>query len=126
MLKRMLCLAIACLLTSPIWAKPSSALSQSEKDTKLAQEVKTKVAKLAGEPEARVEVKLMDGSRVKGCISEFSDDYFVITDKKTGKATTITYTQVKKLKVPVDYGWSDPMGWLGLGLAQASSWCRYG
>ena len=116
MLKRMLCLAIACLLTSPIWAKPSSARTQSEKDTKLAQKIKTKVAKLAGGPEARVEVKLMDGTRLKGCISEFSDDYFVVTDKKTGRATTVAYTQVKQLKVPVDNFWSDPKGWLGLGL----------
>ena len=48
--------------------------------------------------DAAVEVKLKDGTKLKGYISEANDDHFVVTDAKTGSRTVVPYPQVKKAR----------------------------
>jgi small nuclear ribonucleoprotein (snRNP)-like protein len=48
--------------------------------------------------EAKVQVKLKDGTKLKGFISEITDDYFVVTNEKDGQSTAIPYPQVKQVK----------------------------
>jgi hypothetical protein len=63
-----------------------------------AQKVKAKVVKIGVGEEARVEVRLRDGRRVKGYISEIENDYFfTVVDDNAGVATRIDYSQVQKL-----------------------------
>jgi hypothetical protein len=62
-----------------------------------AQKVKAKVVKIGVGEEARVEVRLRDGRRVKGYISESKDDYFTVVDEKAGVATRIDYSQVQQI-----------------------------
>jgi hypothetical protein len=48
--------------------------------------------------EAKVQVKLKDGTKLKGFISEITDDYFVVTNEKDGQSTAIPYPQAKQVK----------------------------
>ena len=79
---------------------PSSALAANspEKEARFAQKVKTEIAKLGTGPDARVEIKLRDKTKLKGYISEVSDQSFAVVDDKSGSATTVTYPQVKQVK----------------------------
>ena len=41
-----------------------------------------------------VTIKLHDGTRVRGYLTEATDDHFVVTDRKTGQSSTLKYDQV--------------------------------
>lgn len=69
-----------------------------EKEARFAQKVKTEIAKLGTGRDAQVELKLRDKTKLKGYISEVSDESFAVVDEKTGSATTVTYPQVKQVK----------------------------
>ena len=79
---------------------PSHALAgnSSEKEFRFAQKVKTEIAKLGTGPDARVEVKLRDKTKLKGYISEVGNQSFAVVDDKTGSAVTVVYPQVKQVK----------------------------
>jgi ribosomal protein S1 len=72
--------------------------------------IKARVVKLAGDPEAHVQVKLKDGRVVKGYITEVADNAFVISDRKTAATYRFTYAEVKQVKnkTHVDNALSDP------------------
>ena len=53
------------------------------------------VLKLGTGEEARVRVKLRDKSKLEGYVSSAGDESFVVTNFKTGAATTVPYPQVK-------------------------------
>lgn len=78
----------------------SAALAGSspEKEVRFAQKVKTEIARLGIGPNARVELKLRDKTKLKGYVSEVSDESFAVVDEKTGSATTVTYPQVRQVK----------------------------
>lgn len=69
-----------------------------EKEARFAQKVKTEIAKLGTGRDAQVELKLRDKTKLKGYISEVSDESFAVVDEATGSATTVTYPQVKQVK----------------------------
>ena len=81
-------------------AYPSRALAgeRPEKEAQFAQKVKSEVAKLGTGPDARVEVKLRDKTKLKGYISEVGDQSFAVVDDMSGSVTTVTYPQVKQVK----------------------------
>ena len=62
------------------------------------EEIKAKVVKRGTGEKARVNVKLMDGTKLKGYISEAGEDSFVLTDAKTKQTTKLAYTEVKQVK----------------------------
>jgi hypothetical protein len=73
------------------------AETKSEKEVKFAQKVKARVTKLGSGPDAKVEVKLKDGRKLKGYVSQINEDGFVVIDK-TGVSTEIPYPQTKQVK----------------------------
>lgn len=79
---------------------PSHALAGSspEKEARFAQKAKTEIAKLGTGPDARIDLKLRDKTRLKGYISEVGDQSFAVVDDKTGSVTTVAYPQVKQVK----------------------------
>ena len=79
---------------------PSRALAGNspEKEARFAQKVKKEITKLGTGPDARVNLRLRDKTKLKGYISEVSDQSFAVVDDKTGTATTVTYPQVKQVK----------------------------
>jgi len=59
-----------------------------------------------------VSIKLIDGTKIKGYVTEATDDHFVVNDRKTGQSRTINYDQVKDIGV----GLSEKTK-IGLGIA---------
>jgi hypothetical protein len=74
------------------------ASSQDDAQARRIEKVKASVCKLGVGPEARVEVKLQDGRKLKGYIRETTEDSFVVVEEKTGTVTTVKYSEVSQLK----------------------------
>ena len=97
MLKKVLSLVLTVLLINAVAVSSSYARSQDQQTPKI-EKVKENVRKLGVGEEARVEVKLHDGRKLKGYIQEAGEDNFTVIDSKSGTATTVAYSQVKELK----------------------------
>jgi hypothetical protein len=86
-----------------------TALAQIAADSQAAQKMQIEVAKIGIGREARVEVKLKDGIKVKGYVTSAENDTFTVTDLKTGSSQTLAYADVVAVKKPRK-GWS-PATW---------------
>ena len=60
--------------------------------------IKAEVQKRGVGEKSRVKVRLRNKAEVKGYISKIEDASFDVTDKKTGRATTIPYMEVEKIR----------------------------
>lgn len=98
MFKKCSAIILACLLVEMFCVLPATAKSKEEKQTQLALKVKAGISKLGVGQDARIEVKLQDKTRLAGYISEVKDDSFVITEAKTGAATSVAYGDVSNVK----------------------------
>ena len=96
MLKKLLSLLLTALLIN-VSANVVYARSQDDEQARRIEKIKDNVFKLGLGEEARVEVRLHDGTKLKGYIREATDSNFTVVDGK-GIATTITYSQVAQLK----------------------------
>ena len=97
MLKKVLCLVLTGLLINAVAVSSAYARSQDEQ-ARNVEKVKENVRKLGVGKDARVEVKLQDGRKLKGYIQEAGEDNFTLIDSKSGAATTVAYAQVRELK----------------------------
>lgn len=70
------------------------AKTKEEKAAEFTSKVKTGIAKLGVGPDARIEVKLRDKTKLKGYVSQVSDESFVVADAKTGTTTEVPYPNV--------------------------------
>ena len=98
MLRQTLSLVLVALLTQVSLATPAAAKTRKEEAQKRAAKVKSALAKLGTGERARVEVKLLDKTELKGYVREAGEDGFVLVDDKTGVATTVAYPQVGQVK----------------------------
>ena len=98
MLMKITSISLIVLLATLAYPARASAGDKQDKEAKFAQKIKRELEKLGTGPDARVEVKMRDKTKLKGHISEISYDYFVVVDAKTGSATRVTYSQVDKVK----------------------------
>jgi hypothetical protein len=98
MFKKILSLMLVALVVNALGVCPVKADSQQDKETRHIAKVKEGIRKLGTGPEARVEVKLIDKRKLKGHISEATEDSFVVVDEKTGAVTTVEYSQVSQVK----------------------------
>ena len=96
--KKYLSLVLVVLLVHTITAAPIFAKSKAEKETRFAEKVKVNILKLGVGEAALVKIKLRDKTKLEGYISEAGEDSFVVTDAKTGVATTVAYPQVQTAK----------------------------
>ncbi len=96
MFRKILSFALIVLLVNVIGL--SFAYSQEDKQVRASEKVKENVRKLGVGEAARIEVRLLDGRKIKGYIREISEDSFVVMDAETGAAATVDYPQVKKIK----------------------------
>ena len=99
MIKKYLVLTLAALVVN-LWlgASAFAVTNTSEKAAKYAEKVKVGIAKLGTGPDARVEVKLNDGTKVKGYVSRVGETSFDVTDPKTGTTTEVPYPNAKQVK----------------------------
>ena len=97
MSKRVLSIILIGLLMNAVEVRPVQAQSQDQQ-TRNIEKIKEGVRKLGTGEDARVELKLKDGRKLKGYIREAGEDTFVVVDGKNGAATTVTYEDVKQIK----------------------------
>ena len=97
MSRKLVSLMLVGLLLNIVGAIPAYASSKEETRVRFAEKVKEGIGRLGTGPEARVEVKLRDGKKLKGYISEAGENSFVIVDAKSGAASTVPYPQVKQV-----------------------------
>lgn len=83
---------MAAVLTSPGLAQQQTPTPLDKHAQKIRKYVKSLRRWDVGDP---VTVKLYDGSRIKGHVTDTTADYFVVTDRKTGQSTEIEYARVK-------------------------------
>ena len=62
--------------------------------------IKTKITKLGIGEKARAQIKLRNGQKIKGYVSNAGEKDFALTDGKSGQTTTIAYTDVVEVKKP--------------------------
>lgn len=98
MTRQALCIAVACLVLNLVCFAPASAATKPEAGAKFAAKVKREIARLGTGPDARVEVRLRDKTRVAGYVSVAAEDHFAVTDPKTGAVTVVPYPQVRQAK----------------------------
>lgn len=101
MSKKILSCFLLGLMLNITFCSIALAQTNSDKDLKRVAKVKSRVEKIKKYQdkvdEAYSVVKLLDGSKVKGIISEIRDGDFIIAEEKTGKSTQISYSQVKRV-----------------------------
>jgi sRNA-binding regulator protein Hfq len=62
------------------------------------EKIKAKVAKRGTGEKARVSVRMLNGTKMKGFISQSGEDSFTLTDSKTRQTTTLAYSEVAQVK----------------------------
>ena len=98
MLRKCLSFVLTGLLISIINIGPVMALATSGDQSPLMEKIKEEITKRGVGEKARVSVRLLSGTKVKGYVSDAGEDTFVITDAKTKQATTIAYRDVEQVK----------------------------
>lgn len=68
------------------------------KESEFAEKVKTEISKLGTGQDAKIKVKLKDGTKLKGYITEANENQFVVMDSKTNQLIPVPYPQVKQAK----------------------------
>ena len=99
MFKKLMTFALVIVLVQVTCASTAVVAStRAEKEAQLADKIKTGIARLGTGKQALVKVKLRDGTRLAGYISETNENSFVIVDAKTGISTTVAYPNVTQVK----------------------------
>jgi sRNA-binding regulator protein Hfq len=98
MFKKYLVLSLTVLVINLSLSASVFADTKEDKKAKLAAKIKSEISKLGTGKDARIEVKLKDGTKLKGYVSEISADQFVVMNEKTGTPTSVTYPQAKQVK----------------------------
>jgi hypothetical protein len=106
MFRKLSSLALAGLLLNLVCAAPVVARRSQETDAKRVAQVKATLAKLGTGPNARIEVKLRNKTKLKGYVSETREDRFLIADTKSGAVTEVMYSQVEKVTPGTKKGFS--------------------
>ena len=94
MSKKLVALALAALVacSHAVYAQDTAQAKEAFAAAKARERIESTGA---GE---RVEVKLRDGTKVKGRIGELADEHFTVVDRKTGAETAVRYEQVKSVQ----------------------------
>jgi hypothetical protein len=100
--RRLVCSSL--LLCVPLWAWPQTPEHNSAtQETKASQPnqseaIKRNIQKRGTGEKSRVRVTLRDKSELKGYISNIDAEAFQVSDRKTGRATTVAYQDVERVR----------------------------
>lgn len=98
MLKKYLYWLIAGLVLLVVIPQATQAARQDDKHPATVETIKSQVAKIGVGEKARATIIKKDGSKAKGYIARADETEFVIRDRKTDAATTISYSDVVKVE----------------------------
>lgn len=83
------------LVMQMLFVQPGLAKTKEEK---LAERVKTGISKLGTGQNAKIKIKLKDGTKIEGFIAEAHDEKFVVMNSKTNQPVNVPYSGVKQVK----------------------------
>ena len=115
MLKSLLSVGLVLMLLYVPGHGPISSAQTRDVQTRVAK-IKSDVAKRGVGERARVTVKLQDGSKLKGYISQSGEDSFTLADPKTAQTRTLAYYEVAEVKKPGGLSLAAKLG-IGAGIA---------
>lgn len=99
MIKRTTSVMMVCLLAVAMLCQQTAAASSSpEQDARSAQKVKAALLKLGTGPDARVDLRLKDKTRLSGYLREIGDRSFVVADLNSAETRTVAYPEVVQVK----------------------------
>ncbi len=91
-------LLIGGLLITLFGFRPVSVLAKKQSTS--VEIIQSEVATLGVGKNAKVKVKLRDGSKLEGYVSETTKESFTVVDSKTGSSTTIPFSDVSQVSKP--------------------------
>jgi hypothetical protein len=97
-MKKLLASILAVLMLNLVCVASVGADSRSDKDAKTAAKIKSAIQQLGTGPGAYVDLRLRDGTRLKGYVDEAGDDTFIVVEEKTGGSRQVPYPQVRQVK----------------------------
>jgi hypothetical protein len=98
MFRTFLCLVlVGLMMTQGLSAAPLVA-AQNNADAQTNEKVRLKVAKVGLGDKARVTVRMKDGRKIKGFVTQAGTSDFTVRDRKTGDPTLILYSDVSKVE----------------------------
>ena len=98
---------------------PVSAQTKTdEKDSSVAK-IKAKVAERGTGKNKRVEVKKLDGTKLKGYVSQAGEDSFTLVESESRQPVVIAYNEVAKVKNRSSGG--DKIAFIVIGAAAATA-----
>jgi 6-phosphogluconate dehydrogenase len=94
------CLFAAFIGLMLLFTHPQSINAQTNSggDVSVADKIKANVTKRGIGEKSRVNVKMRNGTKMKGFISQAGEDSFTLTDSKTKQASTLSYSDVAQVK----------------------------
>lgn len=111
-MKLVLSWILAIAVISPVCV--NCVFAQADPDGQRIAKIRKDVNKIG--VDEKVNVRVIDGTVIKGRIKEIGDDYFVLIEKRTADSRLIRFAQVKQVRSVVDNPLSDPAAVLGLAL----------
>lgn len=94
-MKKTLSFTLIAILTQIFFVQLTFAKTKEEK---FVETVRTKITKLGTGSDAKIKLKLKDGTKLKGYIIESNEDGFAVMNSKTGQPVSVSYSQVGQAK----------------------------
>ena len=98
MFKKCLSVAFIGMLLFSTNLQSISAQTNTGNNAATVEKIKANVTKRGTGEKARVNVKMLNGTKMKGFISQAGDDSFTLTDSKTKQTSTLAYSDVAQVK----------------------------
>jgi len=96
MLKKHLSFVLVILILNLSLA--SMALANNDSKRQTVEQIKATVSKIGIGSNSRIEIKLYDGTKIKGYVTEITDDDFSVMNEKTKSVVKIPYPQAQQAK----------------------------
>jgi hypothetical protein len=97
LLKKIIAITFSCALVLTA-AGFQSTHAQTGMEAQRAEKTRASVAKRGTGKDARVEVTMVNRTRLKGYINDAGNDSFTLVDRKTGASQTLAYADVAEVK----------------------------
>jgi hypothetical protein len=101
MFRTFLSLVLIALLSQSLNAAPLAAAAvkpQGNADAQTVEKIRLKVAKIGIGDKAKITVRIKDGRKIKGFITQAGANDFTVRDRQTGDPTLIVYSDVNKVE----------------------------
>lgn len=98
MFKQIVAETVIVFLLNLAFTPSALAFDKASKQAKLAAKVKKGIAKLGTGKDAKVKLKMKDGTKLKGYVSEINEASFTVTDPEIGTSTVVPYPSAKQVR----------------------------